>query len=152
MPNQNFYSLGTVTAYYLALYKAIHGAGAECPFPGTTKSWKAKTILSSSDMIAHQTLHLSLNLPSTTKGESYNVADRTYATSWEIDWPQLCEWFGLKGTPPPDDNSQEREIRKFIKENFGKWEEVEKKEGLVTGLADSPKTFPGFEYFLYTML
>lgn len=152
MPNQNFYSLGTVTAYYLALYKAIHGAGAEVPFPGTTKSWVAKTILSSSEMIAHQTLHLSLTLPLTTKGESYNVADRKDPSSWEQDWPALCEWFGLKGIPPPDDNSQEREVRKFIRDNIATWDKLEKEHGLVPGLIDSPKTFPGFEYFLYTML
>lgn len=102
-------------------------------------------------MIARQTLHLTLTLPPTTKGESYNVADATYPTTWETDWPAICEYFGLKGTAPPDD-SKDREVRKFIKDNFATWEKLEKEHGLVTGLADSPKTFPGFEYFLFTQL
>ena len=57
----------------------------------------------------------------------------------------------MKGTAPPDD-SKDREVRKFIKDNFATWEKLEKEHGLVTGLADSPKTFPGFEYFLFTQL
>jgi hypothetical protein len=85
------------------------------------------------------------------KGESFNVADAKYATTWAEDWPAICKYFGLKGVAPPDD-SKDREVRKYIKDNFGKWEEIEKKNGLVSGLADSPRTFPGFEYFLFTQL
>jgi hypothetical protein len=151
VPNQNFYSLGTVVAYYLALYRHINGEGAECPYPGTSKAWKAKTILSCSEMIARQTLHLSLTLPLDRKGESFNVADAKHDTTWETDWPAICKYFGLKGTPPPDD-SKDREVRKYIKDNFSTWEKLEKEKGLVSGLADSPMTFPGFEYFLFTML
>ncbi|KIW09230.1 uncharacterized protein PV09_00157 [Verruconis gallopava] len=151
VPNQNFYSLGTVVAFYLSLYRAINGEGAECPYPGTKKAWTAKSILSCSEMIAHQTLYLSLNLPASRKGESFNVADCKYPTTWEQDWPVICKYFGLKGTAPPDD-SKDREVRKYIKDNFETWKRLEKEHGLKTGLADSPKTFPGFEYFLFSQL
>jgi hypothetical protein len=83
VPNQNFYSLGTVLGIFLSLYRAVEGEGAEVPFPGTDKSWVAKSIDSCSDMIARQTLHLSLTLPPTQKGEGFNVADAKYPSTWE---------------------------------------------------------------------
>lgn len=150
VPNQNFYSLGTSLAVFLSLYRAINGEGAVCPYPGTPKAYIAKSIDSSSDMIARQTLHLSLTLPPNVKGEGYNVADAKYPSSWETKWPALCSYFGLKGTPPPTENPLE--VRKYIKDNFVTWEQLEKKFGLETGKADSPMTFVGFEYFLLTQL
>jgi hypothetical protein len=102
-------------------------------------------------MIARQTLYLSLELPPDVKGESYNVGDSKRASSWDHDWPAICKYFELKGTAPHDD-SKDREVRKYIKDNFATWEGIEKENGLVTGLADSSKTFPGFEYFLFTQL
>ncbi|TID16126.1 hypothetical protein E6O75_ATG09184 [Venturia nashicola] len=150
VPNQNFYSLGTSLAVFLSLYRAVNGNGAECPYPGSAKAWVAKSINSSSDMVARQTLHLSLTIPPDIKGEGFNVADATYASSWETKWPALCSYFGLLGTPPPEENPLE--VRKYIKDNFALWEELEKKYELVTGIADSPRTFVGFEYFLLTQL
>ncbi|KAK3092158.1 hypothetical protein LTR53_019737, partial [Teratosphaeriaceae sp. CCFEE 6253] len=101
VPNQNFYSLATVVGIFLALYARVEGQGASCPFPGTSKSWEALSNDSSSDMIARQTLHLSLHLPEEQKGEGFNVADAKTPETWERKWPQLCAYFGLKGTGPP---------------------------------------------------
>ncbi|PVH95798.1 hypothetical protein DM02DRAFT_600166 [Periconia macrospinosa] len=147
VPNQNFYSLGTVMGIYLSLWREVHGEGSEAPFPGTDKSWKAVSNDSSSDMIARQTIHLSLNPDKVEKGSAYNVADERRPSSWEKKWPVLCDIFGLKGTGPA---TNPPEMRKFIKDNFATWEKLEKERGLQTGHADSPKTFPGFEYFLMT--
>ncbi|KAJ4364073.1 hypothetical protein N0V83_009528 [Neocucurbitaria cava] len=146
VPNQNFYSLGTSIGIYLSLWKEVHGAGSECPFPGTSKSWNALSNDSSSDMIARQTLHLSLN-PSTEKGGGYNVADEQNPSTWSAKWPVLCDYFGLKSTGPSENPP---EIRSFIKENIGKWKEVEKRDGLQEGHAHNDKVFAGFEYFLMT--
>jgi hypothetical protein len=46
---------------YLSLWREVHGAHATAPFPGTAASWKALSNDSSSDMIARQTLYLSLH-------------------------------------------------------------------------------------------
>jgi hypothetical protein len=146
VPNQNFYSLGTVMGIYLSLWREVHGDGAECPFPGTEKSWKALSNDSSSDMIARQTIHLSLS-ENTEKGGGYNVADSRHPSTWSQKWPVLCRYFSLKGTGA---SSNPPEMRKFIKENIETWRKVEKKEGLQTGYADSEMTVPGFEYFLMT--
>lgn len=147
VPNQNFYSLGTVMGIYLALWKEVHGSGSEATFPGTQKSWVALSNDSSSDMIARQTIYLSLHPEQVTKGTGYNVADAKEPSSWSKKWPALCSYFGLIGTGPSDTPP---EMRKFIKENIGTWKKLEAEKGLQTGHADSPLTFPGFEYFLMT--
>jgi hypothetical protein len=150
VPNHNFFSLGSAMGVYLSLWREIHGDGADCPFPGTSKSWKALSIDSSSDMIARQTLHVTLTQPwSQRKGEAFNVADMRTPSSWSQKWPALCSYFGLKGVKLEEDNPVE--MRAFIKENFGKWEAMESKYGLQSGHADNPRITAGFEYFLMTM-
>jgi hypothetical protein len=147
VPNQNFYSLGTSMGVYLSLWRAVEGEGAEAPFPGTDKSWNALSNDSSSDMIARQTIHLSLHPERVEKGTGYNVADEKTPSSWAKKWPILCAYFGLKGTGP---STNPPEMRKYIKEHIDVWRKLEEKHGLQTGHADSAKTFPGFEYFLMT--
>jgi hypothetical protein len=148
VPNQNFYSLATSLAVFLSLWKEVEGKESVCPYPGTKTAWVAKSIDSSSDMIARQTLHLSLTLPLSAKGEGYNVADAKTCSSWETKWPVICSYFGLKGTLPPEENPTE--VRTYIKEHFETWKEMEKIDGLRSGIADSELTFKGFEYFLLT--
>jgi nucleoside-diphosphate-sugar epimerase len=141
VPNQNFYSLATVLGIYLSLYATVEGRGVECPFPGTEKSWVAKSNDSSSDMIARQTIHLSLNLPKDMEGEGFNVADARQPETWKTKWPKLCDYFGLKGTGPKDG----LEVRKYINDHIDTWKKLEKENGLKQGVADSDLTFKGFE-------
>ncbi|KAF2138298.1 uncharacterized protein K452DRAFT_91584 [Aplosporella prunicola CBS 121167] len=149
VPHQNAYSLATILGVFLTMYKEIEGAGAQCPFPGTVKSWDAKSNDSSSDMIARQTLHLSLTLPPDRKGEAFNVADSRSCETWSSKWPQLCAYFGLKGTPPAEEG-QSIEVRAYIQMNLAKRREMEKKYGLRSGIVASELTMRGFEYFLLT--
>jgi len=148
VPNQNFYSLATSLAVFLSLWREVEGEGSTCPYPGSMKAYVAKSNDSSSDMIARQTIHLSLTLPHSAKGGGYNVADEKAPRTWETKWPELCSYFGLKGTPPP--NSNPNEVRAYIKKNIDAWNKLEAKHGLRSGIADSDKTFAGFEYFLLT--
>jgi len=143
VPNQNFYSLATVLGIFLALYAAVEGKGAECPFPGSEKSWMAKSNDSSADMIARQTFHLSLYMPKQMKGEGFNVADAKTPSTWSEKWPRLCAYFGLKGTPPPNDEACE--VRSYINKHINEWKALEEKYGLKKGVADSDLTFKGFE-------
>jgi hypothetical protein len=149
VPNQNFYSLATSIGVFLALYAEVEGKGATCPYPGSKKAWVAKSHDSSSDMIARQTLHLSLTLPKSQKGEGFNVADAKAPSTWEQKWPDLCSYFGLKGTAQPD-QGEPNEVRTYIKKHIDTWNKLETKHGLKTGIADSEMTFKGFEYFLLT--
>lgn len=147
VPNQNFYSLGTVLGIYLALYATVEGRGAECPFPGTEKSWIARSNDSSSDMIARQTIHLSLNMPESMKGQGFNVADAKTSSTWSEKWPALCSYFGLKGSEPPKykEGEEKLEVRKYIINHIDEWKKLEKEHRLKPGVADSDLTFKGFE-------
>ena len=145
VPNQNFYSLGTVLGIYFTLFAAVEGKGAEVPFPGTARSWVARSNDSSADMIARQTLHLSLNLPDEMKGEGFNVADAKTHETWSTKWPKMAAYFGLKGTPPPDSEGQAVEVRKYINNNIDTWKKLEQQHNLKKGVADSDLTFKGFE-------
>jgi hypothetical protein len=149
VPNQNFYSLATSIGVFLALYAEVEGEGATCSYPGSKTAWVAKSHDSSSDMIARQTLHLSLILPKSQKGEGFNVADAKSSSTWETKWPELCSYFGLKGVGPPE-SGESNEVRTYIKKHINLWNRMEKKHVLKTGIADSELTFKGFEYFLLT--
>lgn len=150
VPNQNFYSLATVLGIFLALYAVVEGKGAVCPFPGTEKSWNALSNDSSSDMIARQTLHLSLNMPNEMKGEGFNVADEKAPSSWSAKWPTICAYFGLKGTGPSSEPSHSLEVRRYINDHLDVWKKLEDEHDLKQGVADSDLTFKGFEVGLAT--
>lgn len=149
VPNQNFYSLATSLAVFLSLWREVEGEGSICPYPGSKKAWVAQSNDSGSDMIARQTLHLSLTLPISKKGEGFNVADEKSPRAWVTKWPELCSYFGLTGTAPPS-NREPTEVRTYIKKNIETWYKLEKSFGLKSGIADSDLTFKGFEYFLLT--
>lgn len=147
VPTPNFYSLNTALAYFFSLYREINGEGAECPFPGTSRSWVAKCQDSSAAMNARETIHVCLS-PKTKKGDAFNVADERNPHSWQDKWPKLCALFGLRGVKCPEDNPIE--VRKYIKDHKDTWEKMEDKYGLEKGHIDSDRIFPGFEYFLLT--
>ncbi|KAM0330851.1 hypothetical protein ACHAQA_003806 [Verticillium albo-atrum] len=149
VPNQNWYALGMALGFFFSLYRAVHGEGAEVPFPGTTDSWLALSQDASSDMIARQTLHLSTTAAGRVeKGGAFNVGDARAASCWRDKWPALAGYFGLKGVKRDEDNPIE--VRAFIKEHAERWAELESEHGLAKGHADNEQIYPGFEYFLLT--
>lgn len=101
-------------------------------------------------MIARQTIHLSLNLPGSQKGEGFNVADEKTWSTWSQKWPQIASYFGLKGTAPPSDPGQALEVRSYINDHLDVWKPLEQVHGLKEGIADSALVYPGFEQFLLT--
>ena len=145
VPNQNFYSLATVLGIYLALFATVEGRGVDCPFPGTSKSWNAQSNDSSADMIARQTIHLSLNLLLNMEGEGFNVADAKSPETWRAKWPTLCTYFGLKGTKPLQDEKEAPGVRRYINDHIDTWKDLEQQHDLKKGVADSDLTFKGFE-------
>lgn len=146
VPNQNYYSLGTSLGIFLSLWKEVHGEGAKCPFPGTAKTWKALNSDSSSDMIARQTIHLTLS-PSTPKGAAYNVSDAKTPQNWETKWPIVCSYFNLEATEPL---SEPIDMRKFINDNTDTWLAMEKKYGLQSGHIDGGRGMQISEHLLMT--
>ncbi|CAN9448398.1 unnamed protein product [Alternaria sp. RS040] len=145
VPNNNAYCLAQTLALYLSLYQSIEGEGAKCPFPGTEKSWVNKYNESPQDMVAHFSIHASLN-PEKTASQSFNVGGQE--DSWSGKWPIICDCFGLKGTGPEEGSPQPGA---YIDAHKKEWEELEKKHNLKKGSVDSDITHPGFQYFIMTM-
>lgn len=148
VPNQNAYSLAQSLGIFLTLYAHVEGTGACCRFPGTSRSWGALSNDSSADMIARETIHLSLKLPAKQNGEGFNVADAKRPSSWREKWPQICGYFGLQGLPPADRNEKAVDVREYVNDHLDIWHQLEKKHNLKEGVADSALTYPGFENFL----
>ena len=141
-PNHSAYSLAASLGIYFSLWREKNGIGSMVPFPGNVKSWRAKHNEAGSDMIAKQTIFLSLHREVSGDGESFNVASAPQHETWEEKWPQLCEYFGLKSAPPSDES---KEVRAYINDNLAIWKALEKRHKLRTDIAQSEVTMPGFE-------
>ncbi|KAH0428099.1 3-oxo-Delta(4, 5)-steroid 5-beta-reductase-like protein [Colletotrichum camelliae] len=87
-------------ALFLALWRYVHGPGAESPFIGTLDNYVHTNTDSSQDIIAKSEIYLSTIKPDEANGEAFNTADYTTPTSWVTRWPATVSYFGLKGTPP----------------------------------------------------
>ena len=149
VPNNNIYCLAQTLSTYLSLYVAVEGKGAECAFPGTEKSWVIKSNDSSQDLVAKFSIYASLH-PETTHHERYNAADNSIPSSWSKKWPIICEYFGLRGTPPPSGGSGPQP-GKYIEDHLTEWKNLEQRNGLQTGRVGNERSFGGFQYFIMTM-
>lgn len=149
-PTPNFYSLAQALGIFLTLYREVEGEGAEVTFPGTIKSWNAKSQDASSDMIARQTLHVSLTMDPKHNGSGFNVGDAKSYETFSQKWPTICSYFGLKAAAPVS-GKEGPEVRTYIKKHLDTWKQIEKKHGLQSGFADSPIAFPRFEYVVFNL-
>ncbi|KAF2093843.1 hypothetical protein NA57DRAFT_68893 [Rhizodiscina lignyota] len=151
VPNNNIYCLAQHLALYLTLYRTINGAGAEVPFPGTEISWTNLSNDSGQDLIARFSIYVSLHPETCGNGEAFNTCDSSKPTSWSTKWPTICEYFELKGTPPPAGGSGPQPPQ-YVAEHLSEWRELEKKHGLQAGRVGNERSFGGFPYFIMTML
>lgn len=146
VPNNNAYCLAQWLALYLSLVAEIHGKGTEVAFPGNSKSWTIKSNDSSQDIIGRFTVHASLH-PETTGEQRYNVADNAQWSTWSAKWPVICEYFGLRGVPPPAEGSGPNPSA-YVQENKDKWFEMEKKYGLKTDRVGNDRSLTAVPNFL----
>ena len=151
VPNNNVYCLAQTLATYLACYKEVEGEGKECAFPGTETSWKNLSNDSSQDVIARFSIHAALNPDTCGQGQAFNVADNSKPTSWSQKWPILCEFFGLKGTPPPAGGSGPAPGQ-YLSDHLDQWKALEKKHGLATGRVGNDRSLAIFQFFIMTLL
>jgi nucleoside-diphosphate-sugar epimerase len=146
VPNNNVYCLAQTLATYLALFRAVEGPGAACAFPGNEKSWRIRSNECNQDTIAKFAVWASLHAD-VSGGKRFNVADRAAPSSWSRKWPVICEFFGLKGTPPPADGGSAPQPGQYVQEHLAEWEELERKHGLQTGRQIGPVA-AGFQNFI----
>ncbi|KAF2841029.1 hypothetical protein M501DRAFT_951735 [Patellaria atrata CBS 101060] len=150
VPNNNIYCLAQALALYLTLYASIEGKGAECPFPGTQRSWKNLSNDSGQDLIAKFAICASLH-GDKTGDQAYNTCDNSKPSSWSQKWPVICEFFGLKGTGPLPEGQAPQPIQ-YVGDHVNEWHKLEKEYGLQTGRVGNDISFGGFPYFIMTML
>jgi hypothetical protein len=110
---------------YLSLYRAVHGAGAGVPFPGSPGAWTYKHTDTSQDILAKMELYA-----------TFNIADGA-VTTWSQKWPGLCAYFDLVGAAPAtaaDGGGGGYEpLDAFAKKNQAVWDAVVQKHGLKAG-------------------
>lgn len=69
---------------------------------GTTlkSAWLAKRTDTSQDILARFHLYASMH-PDAVHARAFNVADGIpEVVTWEMVWPGVCSYFGLRGVPP----------------------------------------------------
>lgn len=117
------------------MYVDVEGKGVELPFPGNKLSWKTKRSDTSQDILAAFHVYASLNLERVA-GKVINVADEDF-TTWEILWPEVCAYFGLKGVGPGAAKEGKLNGVEWVmaqKDNWGAWVE---KNGLKEGFVEN---------------
>jgi hypothetical protein len=67
-----------------------------------------------------------------------------------MKWPEICYYFGLKGTLPKDEG-EAMEVVLYIAQHMDIWKQMERKYGPRTELTDSGLTCKRFEYFLLSL-
>jgi hypothetical protein len=126
VPNTNAMNAAGPLAYYLSLYRHLHGKDAEVPFPSTEKAWNATHTDTSAYILSHFEIYAALH-PENTAARSFNIADGD-VTTWAEVWGGIVGYFGLRpGQPDPSWGS----IKDFFDKHTKEWEEVVHKNRLV---------------------
>ncbi|KAM3086304.1 hypothetical protein ACMFMG_000440 [Clarireedia jacksonii] len=100
-PRSNGMGFAQALGIFLSMYAFFEGKGKEVKFPGAEEVWKGRRTDSTQDLVGRFSVWVSLQEDKIANGKAYNVVDsRTEGTTWEEDWPRLCEYFGLKGVGP----------------------------------------------------
>jgi hypothetical protein len=119
VPNHNAMNIAEPIALYLSLWKA-QSSTLEVPFPGTYESYTHFHSDCSQDQVARFTIYASLH-PEVTAGESFNIADVDEPITWEMIWPGICEYFGLKAIVP-EQGKEELVGEAWARTKASKWE------------------------------
>ncbi|KAE8137801.1 hypothetical protein BDV38DRAFT_282732 [Aspergillus pseudotamarii] len=129
VPGTNVMNLAQGIALYLALYRELHGQGAEVPFPGKPHDYLSTHSDTFQDILSKMEIYAALNRDKCSNGSAFNVADGE-AVSWEQVWPGLCSYFELVGVRP---QAEQKKIEDFVRENQGAWDALVERHGLRKG-------------------
>ncbi|KAF2485174.1 hypothetical protein BDY17DRAFT_246860 [Neohortaea acidophila] len=151
VPNNNVYCLAQTLALYLSLFRELEGKGAECAFPGNERSWEILSSDSPQDLVAEFAIYASLHADVCGAGKAFNTAGRAKPASWSEKWPAICEYFGLKGTPPPPSGSSIQSPGDYLNAHIEQWKELERKQSLATGRVGNDRSLAGYLYFIMSM-
>lgn len=124
-------NIAQAAGIFLSLYQEVEGNNAEVPFPGSNDAWEALHTDTSQDMLARFHIYASLN-PDKVSERAFNVVDGP-ATNWKEVWPEICSYFGLKGTGPKDNF----DVTKWMKDHESESSSLRSKNGLREGAMEA---------------
>lgn len=128
VPQNNAMNLAQAIGLWLAMVKSLEGIGTEVSFPGNPKAYKALHTDTSQDILAQFHIYASLH-PEAVSKKAFNIADGE-VVSWEQVWPEICDWFGLRGVGPDPFWKTGAEWVQGQKGQWGSWvKDNELKEG-----------------------
>ena len=133
-PGTNYMNAAQGLGFYLTLWRAVYGDGAEVPFPGSEGGWRCKHTDTSQDILARMEIYAALNSGKTGR-RSFNSCDGP-VVMWEEIWPGIAKYFGLEGVGPVGKQGSRKRgaIAGFAKENEARWRDLEEKHGLKKGI------------------
>ena len=131
-PGSNAMNMSQGMAIYLSLYRRVHGAGAQVPFPGSEHGYHTTHMDTFQDVLSRLEIFTAVHTDTCGDGAVFNAADGPVIT-WADVWPRLCAHWGLEnGGPQPDSLP----IADFVKQNRGVWKEMCAQYGLKESLVD----------------
>jgi hypothetical protein len=133
VPNHNPMNIAEPLGLYLSLWKSL-SPSLDVPFPGTEESYTHLQSNISSDQLGRFHIYASLH-PEKTAGKSFNIADVDEGLSWEMTWPGIAAYFGLKGVGPVAKGGLSGE--EWVKAQKGKWDSWTKEKGLRQKVLDN---------------
>ncbi|KAJ9609946.1 hypothetical protein H2200_006275 [Cladophialophora chaetospira] len=126
VPGTNVMNLAQGLAFYLTLYREVHGAGAKVPFPGAEHGYRHKHTDTFQDLAAKMEIYAALNPEKCGSGRAFNIANGDVVT-WADKWPGVCAYFGLEGIGP---KSTFEPPADFVEKNIGSWKNLVNRKGL----------------------
>ncbi|KAL3458344.1 hypothetical protein BJX64DRAFT_266804 [Aspergillus heterothallicus] len=133
-PGSNAMNMAQGIAFYLSLYREVNGKDAAVPFPGSRKGYRSTHSDTFQDVLSKVEIHVALNRDKCANGSVFNAADGKTVT-WEMVWPGVCEWFGLKGVPPTG-GSEGESIQSFVDGHMTEWSSLVNRLGLKEGMVE----------------
>lgn len=127
-------NMGQGIGIYLSIYHAVHGAGAQVPFPGYEHGYHSSHSDTFQDILSKLEIFAALNTEKCGGGRVFNAADGKTVT-WADVWPRLADCFGLVGVKPLDEENKTT-MEAFVFENRDSWLSLAQKYGLRSEVLD----------------
>ncbi|KAK1996655.1 hypothetical protein LX36DRAFT_637642 [Colletotrichum falcatum] len=131
-PTANAMNMARGIGIYLAVHRAVRGAGAVVAFPGTERGYRATHTDTFQDALSRMEIHAAVNATERRGccgGSAFNAASEQ-VVSWSRKWPRLCGYFGLTGRGP---DARPARIRDFVRDHEDAWSALAREHGLEEG-------------------
>lgn len=126
VPGTNVMNLAQGLAFYLTLYREVHGTGATIVYPGAEHGYRHKHTDTFQDIAARGEIFAALNPEKCGSGRTFNIVNGDVVT-WADKWPPITAYFGLNGVGPQGAFEPPAD---FVRKHIGVWNDLVKRNGL----------------------